>query len=131
MSIKEQFKALRSELLASNDPDRKTELFNQLQDLMASGGEEAAEAYRESLEASADRIKEASLRQSVEFIRECLSLSYVARRYFGKTHAWLSQRINGNIVNGKPAQFTEQERETFKAALRDISARIMKVVDEI
>jgi len=36
----------------------------------------------------------------------------------------LYQRINGNVVNGKPAQFTPDEVETLKFALNDLSKRL-------
>lgn len=130
-TIKERFKTLKEELLASECPDRKAELFNELQELMISGGEEAAEAYRQSLEEDTKKAQEISVRQNMEFVLKCLSVAFVARRYFGKSQSWLYQRINGNIVNGAPAKFTEAEKETLKEALRDISARILRAVDKI
>ena len=30
-----------------------------------------------------------------------LPISYIATKYFGKSHAWLSQRINGTKVRGR------------------------------
>ena len=53
-----------------------------------------------------------------------LNLSYIARKYFRKSRAWLSQRINGNNVNGKPCRFTPEELDTFNNALRDMSLRL-------
>ncbi|MDH6311411.1 hypothetical protein M2137_000161 [Parabacteroides sp. PFB2-10] len=53
-----------------------------------------------------------------------ISLSYIAKTYFGKSKGWLYQRINGYKVNGKAAQFTEEERKLFAAALHDLSKRI-------
>lgn len=42
-------------------------------------------------------------------------MSYIAEHYFGKSRQWLYQRINGNIVNGKPADFTPDELKTFQS----------------
>lgn len=53
-----------------------------------------------------------------------LSLSQIAQDYFGKSRSWLYQRINGAIVNGKPAQFTPEERQQLSNALLAISERI-------
>lgn len=53
-----------------------------------------------------------------------LPLSHIAEHYFKKSRQWLYQRINGNIVNGKPAQFTDEEIETLNFALQDISKKI-------
>lgn len=130
-TIKERFDALKAELLASECPDRKAELFNELQELMISGGEEAAEAYRQSLDADIKKAEEVSMRQSIEFVLKCLSVAFVAREYFGKSQSWLYQRINGNIVNGSPAKFTPEEKKKLKDALRDISDRILEAVDKI
>lgn len=57
-------------------------------------------------------------------VANAISLSYIAKNYFGKSKNWLYQRLNGNKVNGKPAQFTEEERAQFAEALRDLSRRI-------
>ena len=35
----------------------------------------------------------------------------------------LYQRLNGNLVNGKPARFTPDELQTFNNALQDISKK--------
>ena len=53
-----------------------------------------------------------------------ISLVYIAKTYFNKTDAWLYQRINGNLVNGKPAAFTENELNTMRFALQDLSHRL-------
>jgi hypothetical protein len=37
---------------------------------------------------------------------------------------WLYQRLNGNKVNGKPAQFTDEERKRFAEAQHDLNRRI-------
>lgn len=53
-----------------------------------------------------------------------LPLSYIADNYFHKSPHWLYQRINGNVVNGKPARFSDKEIELFNNALQDISRQI-------
>ena len=57
-------------------------------------------------------------------ISDMINLSYIARKYFKKSRAWLSQRINGNSVNGKPCRFTSAELDIFNDALRDMSAHL-------
>ena len=51
-------------------------------------------------------------------------MAYVARNYFGKSRSWLAHKINGDVINGKPVSFTEEEKQTFKHALADMSARL-------
>lgn len=57
-------------------------------------------------------------------ISEIISLSWMAKKYFGKSKSWLYQRMNNNVVNGKPCSFTDAEIATFNHALRDISQKI-------
>ena len=58
---------------------------------------------------------------------KALSLSYIAEKYFGKSRAWLMQKVNGNIVHGKRKTFTESERATLREALQDLSEKMSAV----
>jgi len=60
-------------------------------------------------------------------VSEIISLSYLAKHYFKKSRQWLNHRINGNIVNGKPAKFTSEQLATLNQALKDISKKIGSV----
>lgn len=55
---------------------------------------------------------------------DVIPYSYIAKKYFNKSKAWLSQRVNGYDVNRKKAKFTEQELETFSFAIQDISKKL-------
>ena len=57
-------------------------------------------------------------------VAKIVSLSYIAKNYFQKTRQWLYQKINGNIVNGRPAKFSNEEINTLNLALKDISNKI-------
>lgn len=67
-----------------------------------------------------------TLSQQLGEVSDMLSMSYVARAYFGKSRSWISQRLHGNIVNGKPAIFTPSELETLREALKDMSELLDK-----
>jgi hypothetical protein len=69
-------------------------------------------------------IKESEIRLQLLDIKEIVSLSYIAKHYFKKTRFWLHQKINGNIKNGKPCAFTDDELSTLNFALQDISKKI-------
>lgn len=71
--------------------------------------------------------KEINLKIKLEEVSEIISISYLAKKYFNKSRAWLHQRINGNIVNGKPAKLTEEEMNKLHVALNDISKKIGSV----
>jgi hypothetical protein len=77
--------------------------------------------------ASADEVIARVVRWQLGEVAEVLSLSYIARTYFKKSRQWLNQRINGSIVNGKPAKFTNEQLLIFNNALRDINQKIGSV----
>ena len=73
-------------------------------------------------------IEQANVKLQLENISEMVSLSYIAQKYFNKSRNWIYQKINGNIVNGKPSKFTEDEVNTLNFALQDIGKSISSTV---
>ena len=71
-----------------------------------------------------DVINDLEVKIQLLEVAEIVSLSYIAKNYFHKTRQWLYQKLNGNIVNGKPAKFTRDEINTLNHALKDISKKI-------
>lgn len=67
---------------------------------------------------------ELTVRQQLADISGFISLSYIAKNYFGKSKQWLNNKINGCIVNGKPSKFTEDEKERLNYALNDLSKKL-------
>lgn len=55
---------------------------------------------------------------------DAISLSYIAKNYFGKDSTWLYQRLNKSIVNGKPASFSQTELTVLADALKDLSRKL-------
>lgn len=82
------------------------------------------DATKEGLDAVKSDLQDVKLALELGDIANALSLSYIAKVYFGKSKTWLYQRLNRNKVNGKPAQFTDEERKRFAEALQDLSRRI-------
>lgn len=91
-----------------------------------SGNDRAAfiENTHKGLRAIKDELQDVKLSLELGDVANAISLSYIAKAYFGRSKNWLYQRLNGNKVNGKPAQFTEEERKRFAEALLDLSRRI-------
>jgi hypothetical protein len=75
-----------------------------------------------------DFIEETKVKIQLMEVAKVVSLSYIAKNYFNKTRNWLYQKINGSIVNGKQAQFTDEEINTLNFALQDISKKIGSTV---
>lgn len=65
-----------------------------------------------------------SLQERIKEMKEIIPISYIARKYFGKSTAWLQQRIYGYKVRGRVYRLSEQDRETLNFALQDISKKI-------
>lgn len=55
----------------------------------------------------------------------------ISKEYFGKSSAWIYQRLGGYDVNGKPAQFTDDERARLSEALHDLARRIDAAADSL
>ena len=75
-----------------------------------------------------ETIEEASrlltIQEQLKPYKEILPISYIARTYFGKSSAWLQQRINGYKVRGKVYTLSEKDIDTLNFALQDISKKI-------
>ena len=59
------------------------------------------------------------LKKELEDIQEVVSLSYIAKEYFGKDRTWLYKKINGTIP------FTEDEMKILSMALKSIGNKFL------
>lgn len=57
--------------------------------------------------------------------------SYIAERFFGKSSSWFSQKLNNNIKNGKPCEFSPEELETLSNALHTIALELQDLADDL
>jgi len=55
--------------------------------------------------------------------------AYLAERFFGKSGSWFSQKLNNNLKNGKPCEFTSDELKTLSDALYTISYELQELAD--
>lgn len=72
----------------------------------------------------ADIKEQLTIRERLEPVLPYLSVSSLARNYFGKSSSWFYQRLNGNRIHGKVCRFTKEELATLDMALKDIGQRI-------
>ena len=84
---------------------------------------EFVKSLDEKIEEGKVLLKEVDLKIEMLEISQFISLSQIAKKYFGKSRTWLYQRLYGYNVNGKPAQFTPTERQTLANALKDIDRK--------
>ena len=66
------------------------------------------------------------IRSKLGDVPQAVSLSYIATQC-GKSKSWLSQRLNGNKVNGKEARFTQSEAKAFQDALHALGQRLLSI----
>ena len=92
--------------------------------LFAEDGEAASRAMLDDLKDTVQEAEEESLRSKISGILPAISVSYIAKTYFHRSPAWFNQRLNGNIVNGKKARFSEDELRTLSTALQEISEQV-------
>lgn len=55
----------------------------------------------------------------------------IAERYFHRSRSWLTQRLNNNLVNGKPVSFTADELLTLRCALKGLAVDLTKFTSQI
>lgn len=70
---------------------------------------------------------EVAIREQLKDVSQIVSMGYIAETYFNKKKQWIYQRINGNIVNGKPASFKQEEIARLNKAFKDIGKKISSV----
>lgn len=57
--------------------------------------------------------------------------AYIAERFFGKSGCWFSQKLNNNLKNGKPCEFSPEETQTLRNALYTIALELQDLADEL
>lgn len=122
--LKEQWKAA--------DEAHRHELDAEIESLLDSMSEEEVESLTSGVQQDFDRMKgEAAdiretmaIREQLAGVLPFLSMSAFAREFFGKSSSWFCQRLNGNIVHGKPVSFSPDELVTLKAALHTLGSKL-------
>ena len=69
-------------------------------------------------------------RQALEDVYEQVNWAYLAKNYFGKSRSWLYNKFSG-MNNGKPDDFSEEDHQTLKFALLDISKKLADIAEKL
>lgn len=85
---------------------------------------EAGAYMREAMKNRNRKRTDLDTRAMLDDIRQAVSMAYIAEKYFGKSRAWMNQRINNTNVNGKPTAFTNEELKILADSLSDLSSRL-------
>ena len=103
---------------------RKTEILNYIKLHADDSEREEAKAFinqkMEQLQSEVLTLRD----QLAEDDYKLLPLRYIAQKYFGKSAAWLSQRLNGSEVRGHVYTLNAEQKSIFNRAVQEIGQRI-------
>lgn len=118
----------------SSESDRPA-IDSQISELLDSLTEEETNLLAVGVQKDFDKIhqevagikEQLTVRERLEPILPYLSISFLAKKYYGKSSSWFYQRLNGNKIHGKVCRFTEEELTTLDMALKDISKQLLSL----
>lgn len=128
LNLLEEYKAL-----AGNTDDRSEKRKAEIADWFETHREQIPQSEAEKFlsqwlgEVSNDvrNLKDEVLRsQMSEEMHRLIPMGVVARDYFGRSAAWLSQRINGTPVRGKTYTLSPEQKKVFNGAMQDLAKKI-------
>lgn len=73
----------------------------------------------------------ASILKQLEEVALYIKWGNVSRDYLGFSRSWIYQRLNGYDGNGNACEFTDQQKEDLRKAMRDIAARLNDIADKL
>jgi len=76
------------------------------------------------METTIDVRTKSTVKQKLSDILLDISMAKISTKYFEKSRSWLYHKLDGVDGNGKPTDFTEEEKEKLREALKDLSHRI-------
>ncbi|WP_455586855.1 DUF5053 domain-containing protein [Bacteroides sp.] len=128
MDVQKELEKWKAEFIAAETPEAQADHKKRFKAFLDSLSTEDKKAFAVAFEKGAIKsigdaeevIKAVEVRKKLDRVLDFASMSYIARTYFGKTRHWLYQRINGNLVNGKPVDFTPEELNTLSIALSEL-----------
>lgn len=126
----ENVKELMSEYmkLSGNNDEKSVARRNEIHAYLKENATDEDKAYIGNV--VSDRV--VNLKMEIKSLREqiadddykLLPLRYIAQVYFGKSAAWLSQRLNGSEVRGHVYSLSEDQKNIFNQAVMEIGQRI-------
>jgi hypothetical protein len=122
--MKNKIEKLNREYLSASTEEQSKIKLEELKHFINEDVEKLGMEYLEISRKQLADLKEINVKARLQDISEIISTSYIAKKYFGKSKSWISQRINRHEVNGKPSRFTEEEIQTLNFAINDIGKKL-------
>lgn len=85
----------------------------------------------EKIKANNPILSKLQFMENSQDLLRVLNGAYIAERFFGKSGCWFSQKLNNNLKNGKPCEFTSEELKTLSDALYTISYELQELADNL
>ena len=127
MVTKEQLDALKERFVSSETDEERIAVRTEMKRICDEDVKSVTDAMKSQLEETHREADALLVREQLSHVLPSISLAYIARTYFHKSRAWLYQRVNGLIVNGKPASFTPDEIKTLNRALNDLGRQLSSI----
>lgn len=122
--MKERIQALAARNRAAKTREEKDAIRGEMKALHDEDPEAFTRDIESLIKSTSQELDEVTMAERMGEATQMLSMAYIARTYFGKSRSWLAHKMHGNMVNGKPAAFTDSERMTMKHALADMSMKL-------
>ena len=128
-----RFKQMMVDLSKANTDDEVNEIIRRHNQVELT--EEEKQQYSETVISDFDTIlkkidedieglKADRIRKKMGELDKAISFAYIAKHYFGKSQSWLTQRLNGSMVNGKEARFNKSEVLKLEEAIHDLGHKL-------
>lgn len=122
--IKDRIKELAERNSKATTEEERAAVAAEMQSLRDENEKEFTEALESLIETTSKEAEELRMAERLGEITDMVSMAYIAKTYFRKSRSWLAHKLNGNTVNEKPAKFSDEELETLRFALNDISDKL-------
>ena len=126
--MEQKIEELKNRFINAKSESEIAEIDKEMDELSKSDQSGFESAMMSAIQDTNKRVESEILRDKLESVLPAISVSHLAKEYFGKTPQWFYQRLNGNTVNGKQAKFTNNELRVLADALKDISKKISQSV---
>ena len=122
--MKDRIQALAARNRAAKTEEEKQGIALEMEALKNENPKEFTESLESLVKTTAKEVENLTMAERMGEITKMVSMAYIAKKYFGKSRSWLAHKLNGNTVNGKAAQFSDEELSTLKSALSDMSQKL-------
>lgn len=122
--MKTDIEKLKDRFVNATTEEEIEAIDKEIKNLADKNVDQFAESMIECVKDTNKEADEILLREKLQSVLPFMSVSTLARTYFKKSPQWLYQRLNGSLVNGKPAKFNSSELKVLANALTDIGKKI-------